>query len=83
MAKLARLPRRDGEALAKREGNWLRATIIGEDGRYSVVDLTIASVPRQPLQHGLPPTPYNRATFQGGEELGYTGYPVYDGLATA
>jgi N-ethylmaleimide reductase len=35
------------------------------------------------LQHGFPLTPYNRATFYGGEAAGYTDYPVYDGLATA
>jgi N-ethylmaleimide reductase len=39
-------------------------------------------LPRR-LQHGLPLTPYNRATFYGGEEIGYTDYPVHDGLATA
>jgi N-ethylmaleimide reductase len=35
------------------------------------------------LRHGFPLTPYNRATFYGGEEAGYTDYPVYDELATA
>jgi N-ethylmaleimide reductase len=39
-------------------------------------------LPRR-LQHGFPLTPYNRATFYGGEEVGYTDYPVYDGLAPA
>ena len=39
-------------------------------------------LPRR-LQHGFPLTPYNRATFYGGEEVGYTDYPVHDGLATA
>jgi N-ethylmaleimide reductase len=39
-------------------------------------------LPRR-LQHGFPLTPYNRATFYGGEEIGYTDYPVHDGLATA
>jgi len=28
-------------------------------------------------------TPYNRATFYGGEEAGYTDYPVYDEMAPA
>ena len=32
-------------------------------------------LPRR-LQHGFPLTPYNRATFYGGEEAGYTDYPV-------
>ena len=39
-------------------------------------------LPRR-LQHGFPLTPYNRATFYGGEEKGYTDYPVYDELAPA
>ena len=34
-------------------------------------------LPRR-LQHGYPLTPYNRATFYGGEAAGYTDYPVYD-----
>jgi N-ethylmaleimide reductase len=37
-------------------------------------------LPRR-LQHGYPLTPYNRATFYGGETAGYTDYPVYDELA--
>jgi N-ethylmaleimide reductase len=37
-------------------------------------------LPRR-LQHGYPLTPYNRATFYGGEAAGYTDYPVYDELA--
>jgi N-ethylmaleimide reductase len=39
-------------------------------------------LPRR-LQHGLPLTPYNRATFYGGEEAGYTDYPVYGELEKA
>jgi N-ethylmaleimide reductase len=39
-------------------------------------------LPRR-LQHGYPLTPYNRATFYGGEEAGYTDYPVYDEMAPA
>jgi N-ethylmaleimide reductase len=35
------------------------------------------------LQHGYPLTPYNRATFYGGEEMGYTDYPVYGELERA
>jgi N-ethylmaleimide reductase len=35
------------------------------------------------LRNDYPITPYNRATFYGGEEKGYTDYPVYDELATA
>ncbi len=34
-------------------------------------------LPRR-LKEGFPLTPYNRATFYGGEEKGYTDYPVYD-----
>ena len=35
-------------------------------------------LPRR-LQHRFPLTPYNRATFYGGEEAGYTDYPVHGG----
>ncbi len=37
----------------------------------------------QRLQHGFPLTPYNRATFYGGEAAGYTDYPVYSELELA
>jgi N-ethylmaleimide reductase len=36
-------------------------------------------LPRR-LRHGFPLTPYNRATFYGGEATGYTDYPVYGEL---
>jgi N-ethylmaleimide reductase len=39
-------------------------------------------LPRR-LAHGYPLTPYNRATFYGGEEAGYTDYPVHDEMARA
>ena len=39
-------------------------------------------LPRR-LRQGFPLTPYNRATFYGGEAAGYTDYPVHDGMATA
>jgi N-ethylmaleimide reductase len=39
-------------------------------------------LPRR-LSEGLPLTPYNRATFYGGEERGYTDYPVYGELEPA
>src|SRR5579871_2117619 len=39
-------------------------------------------LPRR-LQHGFPLTPYNRATFYGGEEIGYTDYPAYGELESA
>ena len=39
-------------------------------------------LPRR-LAHDYPITPYNRATFYGGEAKGYTDYPVYDELAPA
>jgi len=39
-------------------------------------------LPRR-LRHGYPLTPYNRATFYGGEEKGYTDYPEYDEMAPA
>jgi N-ethylmaleimide reductase len=39
-------------------------------------------LPRR-LRQGYPLTPYNRATFYGGEEKGYTDYPIYDEMAPA
>jgi N-ethylmaleimide reductase len=39
-------------------------------------------LPRR-LQRGYPLTPYNRATFYGGEEKGYTDYPEHDEMAEA
>ncbi|QWG17689.1 alkene reductase [Bradyrhizobium sediminis] len=39
-------------------------------------------LPRR-LREGLPLTPYNRATFYGGEAAGYTDYPVYGELEKA
>jgi len=39
-------------------------------------------LPRR-LQRGFPIAPYNRATFYGGGEAGYTDYPTFDELAPA
>src|SRR6202171_6206670 len=39
-------------------------------------------LPRR-LRHGYPLTPYNRATFYGGEAAGYTDYPAYGELERA
>jgi N-ethylmaleimide reductase len=39
-------------------------------------------LPRR-LAHGFPLTPYNRATFYGGEAAGYTDYPIHDELQQA
>jgi N-ethylmaleimide reductase len=39
-------------------------------------------LPRR-LREGFPITPYNRATFYGGDVAGYTDYPAYDELAPA
>jgi N-ethylmaleimide reductase len=39
-------------------------------------------LPRR-LREGLPLTPYNRATFYGGDETGYTDYPNYGELERA
>src|SRR5258706_11889217 len=39
-------------------------------------------LPRR-LRHGYPLTPYNRATFYGGEAIGYTDYSAYDELQRA
>ncbi len=48
-------------------------------GRYFISN---PDLPRR-LQRGYPLTKYNRATFYGGEERGYTDYPVHDELAQA
>jgi N-ethylmaleimide reductase len=39
-------------------------------------------LPRR-MQRGFPLTPYNRKTFYGGEEAGYTDYPEHNELAQA
>jgi N-ethylmaleimide reductase len=39
-------------------------------------------LPRR-LQHGFPLTPYNRATFYGGDVAGYTDYPAHGELEKA
>jgi N-ethylmaleimide reductase len=39
-------------------------------------------LPRR-LRHGFPLTPYNRATFYGGDEAGYTDYPEHEELQRA
>jgi N-ethylmaleimide reductase len=39
-------------------------------------------LPRR-LQRGFPLTPYNRATFYGGDEAGYTDYPEHNELERA
>src|SRR6476620_2415315 len=39
-------------------------------------------LPRR-LREGFPLTPYNRATFYGGEERGYTDYPDHDEMERA
>jgi len=35
------------------------------------------------IRHGVALTPYNRATFYGGEAAGYTDYPFHDALQGA
>ena len=46
-------------------------------GRYFISN---PDLPRR-LQYGYQLTPYNRATFYGGEEKGYTDYPAHDEMA--
>jgi N-ethylmaleimide reductase len=48
-------------------------------GRYFISN---PDLPRR-LAHGFPLTPYNRPTFYGGDEKGYTDYPVYDEMVEA
>jgi N-ethylmaleimide reductase len=46
-------------------------------GRYFISN---PDLPRR-LQQGFRLTPYSRPTFYGGDEKGYTDYPVYDAMA--
>jgi len=57
------------------------------DGRadaiaFGRIFISNPDLPRR-LQHGFPLTPYNRATFYGGEATGYTDYSAYDELEQA
>ena len=49
---------------------------------FGRVFISNPDLPRR-LQQGFPLTPYNRATFYGGEAAGYTDYPVHGDMATA
>lgn len=49
---------------------------------FGRVFISNPDLPRR-LREGFPLTPYNRATFYGGEEKGYTDYPVYGELEPA
>ena len=59
-----------------------RATAMPTRSRSAASSSPIPDLPRR-LQHGFPLTPYNRATFYGGEEAGYTDYPEHDELEQA
>jgi 2,4-dienoyl-CoA reductase-like NADH-dependent reductase (Old Yellow Enzyme family) len=60
------------------EASPVMATGFGSPGIF----ISNPDLPRR-LQHGFPLTPYNRATFYGGEEAGYTDYPSHGELETA
>jgi N-ethylmaleimide reductase len=49
---------------------------------FGRIFISNSDLPRR-LKLGLPLTPYNRATFYGGEAAGYTDYPVHDELQRA
>ena len=49
---------------------------------FGRIFISYPDLPRR-LREGLPLTPYNHATFYGGEEKGYTDYPVYGELERA
>jgi len=49
---------------------------------YGRIFISNPDLPRR-LREALPLTPYNRATFYGGEAAGYTDYPVYGELERA
>ena len=49
---------------------------------FGRVFISNPDLPRR-LREGFPLTPYNRATFYGGDEKGYTDYPVYGELEPA
>jgi len=56
---------------------------VDEVARGEVMRGELGPVWEYRLQRGFPLTPYNRKTFYGGEEAGYTDYPVHDELAQA
>ena len=63
-------------------GETANAAIAGGHADIIAFGRIFISNPDLPLrlQHDYPLTPYNRATFYGGEEKGYTDYPAYDEL---
>jgi N-ethylmaleimide reductase len=66
-------------------GETAEAAIAGKHAdavAFGRIFISNPDLPRR-LQQGFPITPYNRATFYGGEGAGYTDYPVYDELAPA
>jgi N-ethylmaleimide reductase len=54
----------------------------GDAVAFGRIFISNPDLPRR-LQRGFPLTPYNRATFYGGDVAGYTDYPVHDELAQA
>jgi N-ethylmaleimide reductase len=66
-------------------GETAEAAIAGGHADAVAFGRTFISNPDLPrrLKHGYPLTPYNRATFYGGEEAGYIDYPVYGELKQA
>jgi N-ethylmaleimide reductase len=66
-------------------GETAEAAITGGNAdaiAFGRIFISNPDLPRR-LRHGLPLTPYNRATFYGGEEVGYTDYPAYGELERA
>ena len=70
-----RLHRRDARTPRSRDGH---ADAIA----FGRIFISNPDLPRR-LQRGFPLTPYNRATFYGGDVAGYTDYPEHDELAQA
>ena len=63
-------------------GEFANAAITGGQAdaiAFGRIFISNPDLPRR-LSHGFPLTPYNRGTFYGGEEIGYTDYPAHDEL---
>jgi 2,4-dienoyl-CoA reductase-like NADH-dependent reductase (Old Yellow Enzyme family) len=82
MAPLTRM-RAERSSFAPRELNESGETAIARGQAEAIafgrIFISNPDLPRR-LRRGFPLTPYNRATFYGGEAAGYTDYPVHDEL---
>jgi N-ethylmaleimide reductase len=71
-----------GRRLYRRGGGCAIAAGHADAVAFGRIFISNPDLPRR-LQRGYPLTPYNRATFYGGDVVGYTDYPEHDELAQA